>query len=89
MTVPTLVPARNQTLPDWCAPQSAGPPARKNGTSAAGKENAHCHHIAPHMPAFRGRISERDMDDLVAFVMATAGMPEPADSLSRGPIPVR
>jgi len=34
------------------------------------------------MPAFRGRLSEGDLDDLVAFVMASAGMPEPADSLA-------
>lgn len=33
------------------------------------------------MPAFKGRMSEGDMDDLVAFVMATSGMPEPDDSL--------
>ena len=34
------------------------------------------------MPAFKGRMSERQMDDLVAYVMAMAGMPEPEDSLS-------
>jgi mono/diheme cytochrome c family protein len=34
------------------------------------------------MPAFRGRLSERELDDLVAFVMATGGMPEPEDSLA-------
>ena len=34
------------------------------------------------MPAFRGRLSEGDLDDLVAFVMATSGMPEPEDSLA-------
>src|SRR5262245_10412230 len=33
------------------------------------------------MPAFRGCMSERDMDDLVAYVMANAGMPEPDDSV--------
>lgn len=33
------------------------------------------------MPAFKGRISERNMDDLVAYVMAMSGMPEPEDSL--------
>jgi mono/diheme cytochrome c family protein len=33
------------------------------------------------MPAFKGRMSERDMDDLVAYVMASSGMPEPDDSL--------
>src|SRR5262249_46462744 len=37
------------------------------------------------MPAFRGRMSERDMDDLVAYVMAVSGMPEPDDSpVARG-----
>ena len=34
------------------------------------------------MPAFKGRMSERDMDDLVAYVMAASGMPEPDGSLS-------
>jgi mono/diheme cytochrome c family protein len=34
------------------------------------------------MPAFRRRLGERDIDDLVAFVMASAGMPEPDDSLA-------
>jgi mono/diheme cytochrome c family protein len=33
------------------------------------------------MPAFKGRMNERDMDDLVAYVMATSGMTEPDDSL--------
>jgi len=32
------------------------------------------------MPAFKGRLSERQMEDLVAFVMASSGMPEPEDS---------
>lgn len=34
------------------------------------------------MPAFKGRMSERDMDDLVAYVMAASGMREPEDSLA-------
>jgi mono/diheme cytochrome c family protein len=34
------------------------------------------------MPAFKGRMSERDMEDLVAYVMAVSGMPEPGDSLA-------
>jgi mono/diheme cytochrome c family protein len=34
------------------------------------------------MPAFKGRMSERDMDDLVAYVMAASGTPEPEDSLA-------
>lgn len=34
------------------------------------------------MPAFKRRMNERDMDDLVAYVMAMSGMPEPEDSLS-------
>ncbi len=34
------------------------------------------------MPAFKGRISERQMEDLVAYVMAASGMPEPGDSLA-------
>jgi mono/diheme cytochrome c family protein len=34
------------------------------------------------MPAFKGRMSERDMDDLVAYVMAASGLPEPQDSLA-------
>jgi mono/diheme cytochrome c family protein len=33
------------------------------------------------MPAFGGRMSERDMDDLVAYVLATSGMNQPVDSL--------
>ena len=33
------------------------------------------------MPAFRGRMNERDMDDVVSYVMAVTGMPEPEDSL--------
>jgi mono/diheme cytochrome c family protein len=34
------------------------------------------------MPAFKGRMNERDMDDVVAYVMAASGMPEPDDSLA-------
>ena len=34
------------------------------------------------MPAFKGRMNERDMNDLVAYVMAMSGSPEPDDSLS-------
>jgi mono/diheme cytochrome c family protein len=34
------------------------------------------------MPAFKGRMGERDMDDLVAYVMAMSGTPEPDDSLA-------
>src|SRR2546425_6345607 len=34
------------------------------------------------MPAFKGRLNERQMNDLVAYVTAMAGMPEPEDSLS-------
>jgi mono/diheme cytochrome c family protein len=34
------------------------------------------------MPAFKGRMSEREMEDLVAYVMASAGMPEPEDSMA-------
>ena len=33
------------------------------------------------MPAFKRRMNERDMDDVVAYVMAVSGMPEPEDSL--------
>lgn len=33
------------------------------------------------MPAFKRRLRERDIDDLVAYVMASSGMPEPDDSL--------
>ena len=37
------------------------------------------------MPAFKGRMTEARMHDLVAYVMAMAGMPAPEDSLaSRG-----
>ncbi|MEY4374983.1 MAG: hypothetical protein RL760_1150 [Candidatus Eisenbacteria bacterium] len=35
------------------------------------------------MPAYRGRLSARDADDLVAYVMAVNGSPAPADSLAR------
>jgi len=34
------------------------------------------------MPAFKNRMNERDMDDVVAYVMAASGMPEPDDSLA-------
>jgi len=34
------------------------------------------------MPAFKHRMNERDLDDLVAYVMAVAEMPEPDDSLA-------
>ena len=34
------------------------------------------------MPAFKGRMSEKNMDDVVAYVMAASGMPEPDDSLA-------
>jgi mono/diheme cytochrome c family protein len=34
------------------------------------------------MPAFKDRMNERAMNDLVAYVMARAGMPEPEDSLT-------
>ena len=47
---PLFAPARNHTLPDWCALMSTGPPVLKNGTSAAGNENAHCHHLALSSP---------------------------------------
>ena len=33
------------------------------------------------MPAFERRLGTRDIDDLVAYVMASSGMPEPEDSL--------
>lgn len=33
------------------------------------------------MPAFRSRLSDREVDDLVAFVLAQSGTPEPEDSL--------
>ena len=34
------------------------------------------------MPAFKHRLSERDIDELTAFVAAVSGMPEPDDSLA-------
>lgn len=34
------------------------------------------------MPAFKGRLTERQIEDLVAYVMAMSGSPEPEDSLS-------
>jgi len=34
------------------------------------------------MPAFRGKISDRDVSDLVAYVMLVSGSPEPEDSLA-------
>lgn len=34
------------------------------------------------MPAFKGRMSERDMDDLVAYVLAASGSSQPDDSLA-------
>ena len=34
------------------------------------------------MPAFKGKMSERDMDDLVAYVMAASGSSEPEDPLA-------
>ena|SRR5439155_8903345 len=34
------------------------------------------------MPAFKGRMTEERMHDLVAYVMAMSGMPSPEDSLS-------
>ncbi len=34
------------------------------------------------MPAFKGRLSERQTEDLVAYVMAAAGLPEPEDPLA-------
>jgi mono/diheme cytochrome c family protein len=35
------------------------------------------------MPAYGGRLSKREIDDLVAFVLAAAGEPAPEDSLAR------
>jgi mono/diheme cytochrome c family protein len=35
------------------------------------------------MPAFKGRLSEREIDDLVAFVVAMSGAPEPPDGPAR------
>ncbi|MBI5838198.1 MAG: c-type cytochrome [Candidatus Eisenbacteria bacterium] len=32
------------------------------------------------MPAFKGRLSARELDDLVAFVLSVSGEPEPEDS---------
>ena len=34
------------------------------------------------MPAFKGKLSGRQIEDLVAFVMAVSGMPEPEDTLA-------
>jgi mono/diheme cytochrome c family protein len=34
------------------------------------------------MPAFKGRLTKEHMEDLVAYVMAVSGTPEPADSLA-------
>lgn len=34
------------------------------------------------MPAFKGRLSEKQMEDLVAYVMVASGMPVPEDSLA-------
>lgn len=34
------------------------------------------------MPAFKGRMNERDMDDVVAYVVAVSGMNAPEDSLA-------
>lgn len=34
------------------------------------------------MPAFKDRLSKGQIEDLVAYVLAVAGLPEPADSLS-------
>jgi mono/diheme cytochrome c family protein len=34
------------------------------------------------MPAFKRRLSERQIDDLVAYVLAMSGAPEPSDSLA-------
>ena len=34
------------------------------------------------MPAFKGRMSERQMEDLVAFVVASSGTPEPPDPVA-------
>lgn len=36
-------------------------------------------HGALRMPAFKGRMSEQQMEDLVAFIMAVSGTPEPED----------
>lgn len=38
---------------------------------------------AVRMPAFRGALSERQVDDLVAYVMLISESPEPADALAR------
>ena len=35
------------------------------------------------MPAYRGRLRAREVDDLVAYVMAVNGSPAPTDSLAR------
>jgi mono/diheme cytochrome c family protein len=35
------------------------------------------------MPAYRGALSRRQVDDLVAYVMLVSSSPEPADSLAR------
>lgn len=35
------------------------------------------------MPAYRGRLSEREVDDLAAYVMAVNGSPAPTDPLAR------
>ena len=34
------------------------------------------------MPAYRGKLSAAQVEDLVAYVMAVSGSPEPADSLA-------
>ena len=52
----------------------------KRGESATWR--AESRNGALRMPAFKGRISEDRMHDLVAYVMAVSGMPAPEDSMA-------
>jgi mono/diheme cytochrome c family protein len=51
--------------------------------AASGSWRAERDSGALRMPAFGKRLSARELDELVAFVMASSGSPEPSDSLAK------
>jgi mono/diheme cytochrome c family protein len=62
---------------DWIR-DGATPAKRASATWRAERERG-----TLRMPAFRDRLSPRQIEDLVAFVEVMAGRPEPEDSLAR------
>ena len=61
----------------WIANGSRRPRPKRTGPPRRGPDRA-----TLHMPAFGGRLSKKEIDDLVEFVRAVASDPAPEDSLA-------